>query len=91
MIITCIETDNEYFKGWCDAWDRIPFRGETLHPKLNFAFFKTIVLEAALDSSIILAHPEALIKEEKGTQLLASLQGKVGAVIVDECHKIDDW
>ncbi|VDI57608.1 ATP-dependent DNA helicase RecQ [Mytilus galloprovincialis] len=49
------------------------------------------VSDAVLKSSVILAHPEAVLNAEKGVEILTSLDGKIGAIVVDECHKIDDW
>ncbi|XP_063448400.1 uncharacterized protein LOC134727933 [Mytilus trossulus] len=49
------------------------------------------VIQESLSASIILTHPEGLLVAENGVKLLRALEGKVGAIVIDECHKIDDW
>jgi len=39
---------------------------------------------------IIHAHPEALFNSAKGDELLES-DVPVGAIIIDECHIIEEW
>lgn len=58
---------------------------------MKFYSLICLVSEAVLKSSVILAHPEAVLNAEKGVEILTSLDGKIGAIVVDECHKIDDW
>lgn len=42
-------------------------------------------------AEVILTHPEALFVAENGLALLRSLEGKVGALVIDECHKVEEW
>ncbi|CAC5381070.1 unnamed protein product [Mytilus coruscus] len=49
------------------------------------------VFMESLNASIILTHPEGLLVAENGIKLLRALEGKVGAIVIDVCHKIDNW
>ncbi len=43
--------------------------------------------------SIVHAHPEALFRTQTGKLLLESVGWKdsIAAIVIDECHKTDDW
>ncbi|KAK3100013.1 hypothetical protein FSP39_013451 [Pinctada imbricata] len=47
--------------------------------------------DAVKNTDIFICHPEALITSENADALLLSLKDKIGAIVIDECHKIDDW
>ena len=49
------------------------------------------VIKECDNCDVILTHPEALFEADNGIKLLRSLEGKVGAIIIDECHKVDEW
>ncbi|VDI62892.1 Hypothetical predicted protein [Mytilus galloprovincialis] len=70
-----------------------PFEVKPLLLKLNklLIYVYNIVIQESLSASIILTHPEGLLVAENGVKLLRALEGKVGAIVIDECHKIDDW
>ena len=42
---------------------------------------------------VIFCHPEALFSTDRGSLLLDSpaFQSSVAAVVVDECHKVEEW
>ncbi|CAG2196635.1 unnamed protein product [Mytilus edulis] len=42
-------------------------------------------------ADIIFGHPESFLKCKSVVSFLHEIDDKVGAIIVDECHKIDDW
>ena len=48
------------------------------------------MIDAVVQSDIILCHPEALFGE-KGPKLLTTLKGQVSTVVIDECHKVEEW
>ena len=53
--------------------------------------FADNVIEECMHSDIIFSHPEALLMSDDGQGLLSALEGKVGVIVIDECHKVEDW
>ena len=56
-----------------------------------FNFLFKLVIRAVQNSDIVFSHPEALLVYERGHDLLKVLSGQKGALVIGECHKIDEW